>query len=64
MNQQKKTFVDQSSKIERIKQETLDFAKKHKVAPFEKSNTAFQSLSKVRSSGYVVVPKCFNKISK
>ena len=64
MNKQKNTFIDQSSRIQRIKQETLDFAKKNYVAPFEKSNIAFQSLSKLRSSGYVVSPKGLYKISK
>ena len=55
---------DDANNLGLVKQETLDFAKKNYVAPFEKSNIAFQSLSKVRSSGYVVLPEGFNKISK
>ena len=61
MLNQKKTFIDQSSRIERIKQETINFDKKnHKPSIENGRNVIRKALTSTRSGGYVVPPKVWS----
>lgn len=65
MNSFKKTFVDQSSRIEKIKQDALNSGKKNFLPPFEKTdNTIKKALSTTRAGGYIVPPKVVHRFNK
>lgn len=60
-----KTFIDQSSRIQKIKQDALNLGKKNYLPPFEKTdNTIKKALTTTRSGGYIVPPKVVNRIIK
>ena len=65
MNSFKKTFVDQSSRIEKIKQDAINSGKKNFLPPFEKTgNTIKKALATTRAGGCIVPPKVVHRFNK
>ena len=65
MTNQKNIFVDQSSRLSKLKQQTISSGKKHYLPKYENSNNVInKALLNVRSSGYMVPQKVINRFNK